>query len=284
MKTLLFLYAAAGTLCLSQGANLSAAQQFYDRTEYDKAIQALQPEGSQEVSVLTLAAKSYLKLDDYKKAAELLERAIEKEPKQSVLHHLLGKSYGRRAENSSLFTAGRWASKCRQSFEKAVELDPRNIEAMSDLMEYYIEAPGIMGGGMDKAAAMAARIGKLDPVEFHHAQARLSEKNKDYKTAEKHLRAAADLAPRTIGYILDLAKFLARRGRVQESDAAFQRAAGIAPDAPKLLFEQAQAYVQNRRNLAEARKLLERFLSSRLTPEDPPKAQAESLLKQATGT
>ncbi|MBK5291300.1 MAG: tetratricopeptide repeat protein [Acidobacteriia bacterium] len=284
MKTLLSLHVLAGSFWLCWCTDPGAAQQFYDRTEYRKAIGALQPERSRDVAVLALAAKSYYMLGDFKKASELLERAIVQEPKRSGLHHWLGKSYGRRAETSIFITAGRWASKCRQAFEKAVELDPENVEAMSDLMEYYIEAPGFLGGGMDKASAMAARIGKLDPVEMHYAQARLAEERKDFMTAEKHLRAAADLAPRQMGRILDLAKFLARQGRVQESDAVFQRAARITPEDPKLLFAMAQAYVQNRRNLAEARQLLERFLAAPLTPDDPPRADAERLLRQARGS
>ena len=47
------------------------------------------------------------------------------------------------------------ASKAHRYFEKAVELDPKNLEAMNDLFEYYLEAPGFLGGGFDKAQALA---------------------------------------------------------------------------------------------------------------------------------
>src|SRR5207247_6645096 len=95
----------------------------------------------------------------------------------------LGRAFGRRADQSSPFTAPAYAAKARQNFEKALELNPRNIEAMNDLFEYYLEAPGFLGGGLDKAALLANRIAALDPVEAHYAQYRLAEKKGDSVTA-----------------------------------------------------------------------------------------------------
>jgi tetratricopeptide (TPR) repeat protein len=206
------------------------------------------------------------------------------DPRSSVIQHWLGKAYGRRAETSSFLTAPRYASRCREHFEKAVELDPNNVEAMNDLLEYYLEAPGILGGGLEKAEALAARISAKDPVEKHYALARLAEKRKEFHTAEQHLRSAVDLAPKQVGRVVDLAKFLAKQGKVSESDAMFQRAAKLAPDHPKVLFGRAQVYVEGKRNLDEARQLLERYLKCNLTPDDPPREQAERLLRQARGS
>jgi Flp pilus assembly protein TadD len=270
-------------LALAQGSRLQQAEQLFQRTDYPGAIALLQADGSREAAVLALAGKSYFLAGDYKNASEMLEKAVELAPSNSGYHHWLGKAYGRRAETSSFLTAPRWASKCRQSFEKAVELDGKNIEAMSDLMEYYLEAPGILGGGQDKAAAMAERIGALDEVEKHYAQARLAEKRKQYVEAEKHLRKAMELAPGELGRVLDLAKFLARRGRVQESDQMFERASKLAPDHPKLLYARAEVYVEDKRNLAEARRLLERYIKAQLTPDDPPRHEAVKLLEKAKG-
>lgn len=60
---------------------------------------------------------------------------------------------------------------CRKAFERAVQLNPSNVEALNDLFEYYLEAPGFLGGGLDKASDAANRIGKLDPVEQHTTSA-----------------------------------------------------------------------------------------------------------------
>jgi tetratricopeptide (TPR) repeat protein len=228
-----------------------------------------------------LLGQSYYMLGDYKKSSEALEKAVAAEPGNSVYYNWLGRAFGRRAENSSPFTAPVYASKTRQAFEKAVELDGNNKEALSDLFEYYLEAPGFLGGGLEKAVKVAGTIARLDPVEGQYAQFRLAEKRKDLKGAEQHLRRAAELAPRQVGRLIDLAKFLAKQGRVRESEQTFEQARKVAPDAPRVLYEQANAYVSAGQNLEKARELLKQYLSAQLSPDDPPRREAEKLLRKA---
>ena len=94
------------------------------------------------------------------------------------------------------------------------------------------------------------------------------------------MRSAVALAPRQIGRLVDLARFLADRGRVKESDEQFAEAARIAPKSPELLFARAETYIQQKRNLKDAHELLERYLASPLTPDDPPRQEARTLLSQ----
>jgi len=87
-----------------------------------------------------------------------------------------------------------------------------------------------------------------------------------------------------VGRLLDLARLLTRQGRVQEADQSLAKAEKIAPNSPKVLFTKAELYVKSKRNLEEAKQLLRHYLSLTLTPDDPPKADAEKLLKQAQGS
>jgi len=273
------------SLAGAQPAELEQAQKLFARADYRAVIATLAPFAKQSnPAVHELIGKSHFILGDYKKSAESFERAVAAQPDSSVLHHWLGKAYGRRAETSNMLLAPGLASKARQSFEKAVALDGKNIEAINDLFSYYLEAPGFLGGGLDKAAELAKRIEAIDPVEYHYALAQLAERRKEFKTAEMHFRRAADLAPRQVGRIIDLAKFLSRTGQHQESETIFAQAEKVAPNEPRLLFERANNYIRAKKNLDQARLLLERYLKSPLTPDDPPRAEAERLLKQAAGT
>jgi len=193
------------------------------------------------------------------------------------------KAYGRRAETSIFFRAPAYARKCHQAFEKAVQLDPENLEAINDLFSYYLDAPGWLGGGLRKAEALAERIGRLDEAEYQYAEAQLAKKRKQYAAAERHLRRAVELEPGDVGRRIDLAEFLADRGRLQESDEVFERAREIAPDSPKLWFAMARTYIKEKRRPAEARRLLEQYLAAELTPEDPPRAEARRLLDKVKG-
>ena len=281
MRVASLLLVLASGLVFGQPAPLDRALRLYQSTDYRKALEVLNPQSSQDPQVLLLAGKSWFMLGEFKKSSEILQRAVAVAPNQSDAHLWLGRAYGRRAETASFLTAPHYASLCRQSFEKAVALDGSNVEAMNDLLEYYLEAPGIMGGGLDKAAALAERIGGRDPAEKHYALARVAEKRKEYQTAEQHLRRASELAPQQIGRVVELARFLSKQGKVQESEKAFQQAETIAPNDPKLLFGRAKAYIEGKRNLERARELLQQYLRADLTPDDPPRSEAERLLKQA---
>ena len=264
--------------------DLQRAEQLYQHTDYRESLTLTRDTAPQNAAVHNLIGRNWFMLGDYKKATDAFEKSLGEDPRNSVYAHWLGRAYGRRAETSSFFTAPGYAAKARQYFELAVQLDPTNGEAMNDLFDYYLEAPGILGGGMDKAEAVAHRIADRDPVEGHFAAAQLADRRKQFDTAEDQLRRAMTLAPHDIGRVLDVAKYLAKRGRIPESDAAFEQAERIAPRDPRVAFERARAYVHEKRRLDDARTLLIRYLHSDLTPDDPPRSEAEQLLKQATGS
>ena len=98
------------------------------------------------------------------------------------------------------------------------------------------------------------------------------------------MRAAIRIAPERLDPVLELAQFLARRGRHEESDQAFQQAASLAPDSPRILFARAESLIKGKRNLAEAHDLLKQYLAAKgLTPDDPPRWEALRLLKKTEG-
>jgi Flp pilus assembly protein TadD len=259
------------------------AHELYQRTDYSQALVELDRIPNKGVEELQLIGQSYFMQGDFKKAGEAFEKALALAPKNSELHRWMGNVYGRRAETGSVFTAPGNARKAHQYFEQAVELDPNNREAVANLFEYYLEAPGIMGGGIDKAERLVKRIAALDAPAALHAQAQLEGKQKRYEAAEEQLKRAVELAPRQIGRLIDLAKFLSDRGRVKESDEKFTEAARLAPNSPQLLFARAETYIQQKRNLSDARLLLERYLASPLTPDDPPRQEARTLLGKTAG-
>jgi tetratricopeptide (TPR) repeat protein len=277
-----FSFLLLASLVRANGPDLEQARKLYQLTEFERSVKVIQavPEKEREGAAWELLGKNYYGMADYKKATEAFDKAIALEPSNAEFQLWMGRAYGRRAETSSMITAPGYASKARQYFEKAAQLNPKNLEAQSDLFEYYLEAPGFLGGGQDKAAATAAAIATINPAEGDWAQAKLAEKRKEYSSAEKHLRHAIELAPHQIGRFIDLAKLLVKQGRIQEADQSIARAEQISPNSPKLMFAKADLYIRSKRNLDEARDLLKRYLASSLTPDDPPRSQAEKLLKQ----
>ena len=175
-------------------ADLDQARQLYQLTDYQASLKILQAIQPKDGPVFELIGQDHYMQGEYKKATEILEKAVAADPGNSDYELWLGRAFGRRAETSSPFTAPSSASKARQHFEKAVQLNPRNMDALSDLFEYYLEAPGFMGGGLDKAVGVAEQMASIDPVEGHWAEARLAERRKEFDTAEHHLQMAASMA------------------------------------------------------------------------------------------
>jgi tetratricopeptide (TPR) repeat protein len=275
---------ASAMLAFAAPPALDQAGELYKRTEYANALKILSKMPQKGAQAYNLIGQCYYMQGDPKAATDNFQKAVDLNPNESNYYLWLGRAFGRRAEVSSFVTAPAYARKAHEFFEKAVQLDRRNMDAIGDLFEYYMDAPGFLGGGLDKAASLANRMADLNPAEGQWAQARLAEKRKEFGTAEQHLRRAVDLAPRQVGRMIDLAKFLAKTGRYQESEEAFRRAESIAPNSPKLMFERARTYIRSGRNIHMAKQLLQRYLDSPLTPDDPPRRDAEQLLRQASNT
>ena len=177
---------------------VSSANALYQHTEYENSLHALAQDHAPGASNYLLTGKNYFMLGEYKKATEFFEKALAVSPTSSEVELWLGRAWGRRAEGGSPF-AIIYAGRTRQCFEKAVALDPHNREAKNDLFDFYLNAPGFLGGGLDKADAAAKSIATERPAESEFEEAQIAEKRNDFVAAETHLRRAVELAPAHAG-------------------------------------------------------------------------------------
>ena len=279
MKKVFLILGMAGLLTAAS-PELERARGLYGLTAFDESLRVLQAMPAKDAAVYDLMGRDYFMQGEYKRSVEALEKAVAAEPNEATHALWLGRAYGLRAESAGPFTAPGYASKARRCLERAVELDPRNLEALSDLFDYYLEAPGFLGGGVEKAQRTAAQMAQFSPAEGYLLQAKLAEKRREYSKAEAHLRSAVEAAPQQIGKLIELARFLVRQGRVLEADQSLARAEKIAPGSPTLLIAQADLYIKTGRK-PQAREILKRFLSAQLTPDDPPRSEGLRLLRQA---
>lgn len=283
MLRVIGLLAVLGCLAVQTFADstetLGKAEELYKRTEYEASL-ALLDQHSFSSPTNFLVGRNYFMMGDFKKATESFQKAASGNSTNSEYMDWLGRAYGKRAETSNPLSAPMYASKARQAFEKAVELDEKNSEALSDLFDFYLEAPGFLGGGYDKAQVVAERIAAVDPPEGYYVKAQLAKKRKELGAAEQHFRKAVAVAPHEVGHLITLAKFLADQGRVNESDAVFQQAEKVKPNAPEVWFARADTLIKQKRNLPEAKTLLQKYVKAQITVDDPPKQEAAKLLKQ----
>jgi tetratricopeptide (TPR) repeat protein len=225
-----------------------------------------------------LLCRAYYMLEEWDRGIEACERARNLDPQKSLYSLWLGRVYGLKADHVGAFSALGPAKKFRSSLERAVELDPRNWEARSDLAEFYIEAPGIVGGGRDKARSEADEILPLNPAKAHWVKAKISEKEKDSAGAEREYRAAIPASHSGARAWFDLAYFLFHAGRLDEMEQAMRTIESSPLDHPESLPDAASVLLRAGRDYPLAIRLLRRYLASPV--EEAPAFKAHDLLGQ----
>lgn len=247
----------------------------------DEAIQTLQQKighSPADAESYNLLCRAYFMLEEWDHAISACERARNLDPQKSLYHLWLGRAYGEKAARVGWLSAIGLAKKLRISFERAVELDPNNWEARTDLAEFYLEAPGVVGGGKDKAQAQADSIMPLKPAMAHWVAARIAEKNKDAGTAEREYRAEIAASHSGSRAWFDLSYFLFHAGRLEEMDQAMHTLESSPVDRPESLRDAASVLLRAGRNYPLAVRLLRRYLAAPV--EEAPAFKAHDLLGQ----
>ena len=259
----------------------SASAELLSAGRVDDAIESLQKQIQQSgasAQAYNLLCRAYYMLGDWDRGIHACEQASKLDPQAGLYQLWLGRAYGEKADRSSMFSAARLAKKVRQSFERAVELDPTNWKARADLAEFYVEAPGVMGGGKEKALEEAAAIAPLNPAIAHWVAAQVAEKNKDAVTAEREYRAAIAASNSGSRGWDDLATFLKKSNRLDEMEQALTHLEAARLDEPDALMDGAQMLLATSRNFPLAQRLLHRYLSS--PDEAGPAFKAHEVLGQ----
>ena len=225
-------------------------------------------------------------IEDYKRAQKSLERAVSKDPGSSTYHYWLGLAMGRRAEGMTgfgRFRAMGLAKKVKVHFERAVELDGSNLDALEALQNFHFEAPGIVGGNKAETPKIADRIKQIDEGRGAIAWAACFEHDKDFTNAAAQYVLARKLDPDNTDYLAEHAAYLSRRRQHAESDELFDTAFARDPDNRKLWVVAAKAWIEAKRSslYPRARKLLERYLEdAELVPSRDTPSQIRKLLKE----
>ena len=254
---------------------------------------------------LAWLARTQTVMGDVKGAIASAEKAIAADPKYTGGHLALAEALGDEAERVSIFRQLPMARRIKKSLETAVALDPKNIDALNGLMQFYLRAPGIAGGSSEKADAVAAQIGAFDVSRGYIAQASLAigrkqqdrvealyvkavEANRNslparnmlagyfagnaakQSEAETHAKAALAMDPDLVSPYRVLAVVYARAKRWADLDAILAQSDRHHPSNLTAMFAAAQTLVRSGADRPRAERYLKRYLSQ------PPEAGAPS--------
>jgi tetratricopeptide (TPR) repeat protein len=192
------------------------------------------------------------------------ELATAADPQSSDSFLWLGRAYGMKARHAGPLAGFSLARKVRASFETAAQLNPSSVAALSDLGEYYVNAPSIVGGGDDKAQALAARILPQFPSPAHRILAMLADSNKDLATAESEYKIAVSTAKGAeaqAGAWIDLGHFYQVHKRYDEAVSAVRSGLAVERAHGPVLVDAASILVDAHREAALAERCLRDYLA-----------------------
>ena len=271
-----FLAASFAAPSASASASLATATADLQSGKADEATallnQVLQSDPNNAEANNLLCRVEYT-VQHFDQAAAHCEKAVNLDPQNGRYHLWLGRATGERASRASFLSAFSLAKKTRQEFETSVKLDPRDTDALADLGQFYIEAPGAVGGGMDKAEGTAKQLEAADATRAHQFRAAIAEKNKDLTTAEQELKAAISSASHPAIQWMALASFYRRRERWSDMESAVksgQAAAARDRHAAAALFDGASILARANRQPQFAIELYQDYLASPDKTEEAP--------------
>lgn len=256
---------------------------------------------------------------DRESPPKLAERAVALAPGVGKFHRQMAEVAGVMAQQSNMFRQLMLARRFQHEIDRALILDPNDLQALRDRMEFYLLAPGVAGGDPQKARATTIRIASLDACEGFLAEARLAAFHKETASIEGLLRkaVAADpasfrareslaayyLAPehlnldaaaaqgrdaisrdpaRVLGYSIS-AEVLAARESWRELDALLDSAEHQVPDDFTPYYRAAVRLLATGRDLPRARRYLDKYLSQDPEGNEPTRAEAQVCLLAAAG-
>lgn len=202
-------------------------------------------------------------------ALEAAEDLVDDFPKLGAAHLWLGNAYGNRIGQLGTFGQGLMAPKLRDAFEQALALDPSLHEARTALLEYYLQAPAIVGGSVAKAKAQAAELQRRDPPRGHYAQGRIAQHEDRLDDAKRHYLAAYAARPENPNYRMSA-------GLIHQEDKAWDKAFDVfgrwvqeEPKAASAWYQIGRTAVLSGQRLDEGQAAFRRFLALPERPGQP---------------
>jgi tetratricopeptide (TPR) repeat protein len=233
--------------------------------EYSRAIDLLNREAAsspRDAAVQHLLARCYFESEQFDRAISSAEASVSIDAMNSVYHELLGRAYGEKADRCGWFCGLSFAKKARKEFQTAVQLDEHNFSAMQALIEFDCSAPGIAGGGEDKARPEIERLSALDAAEGRYAAGNCRRQKKDFDAADGEFRKALALHPKSADLIYDIGDHYMKRNQPDRLQLVVEEGERAAPSDPRGRFYRGVTYALEKKNQAEAATLFREYLAS----------------------
>ncbi|MFI5310624.1 MAG: tetratricopeptide repeat protein [Gemmatimonadales bacterium] len=202
-------------------------------------------------------------------AVKEFEKAVSLDDKNAEYHLWLGNALGTVAQKASVLRQPFLAKRVKSEFERTVQLDPSSVDGRHGLMQFFLEAPGIMGGSVDKAREQAVEIGKVNPMRGHLARAEIAAHDKDGTAREREYRAAVSESPDSVVAYATLVAYLLNAKRTDDACAVVDNLIARRPTDPLALWQMGRLAAVTGTRLDRGEQALRAVLASPGVGTDP---------------
>jgi tetratricopeptide (TPR) repeat protein len=202
MKQIVLLFLFFPMMIWSQ-SNFDKAEKLFKEEKYEQAqpifevVLKTDPTNLKVIEYLGDIAGSR---KSWEEAISYYEKLKDLKPKEANYFYKYGGAIGMRALEVNKFRALGMIDEIRESFEKAIKLDPGHIDARWALVEFYMQLPRIIGGSEGKAIRYSNELLKLSPIDGYMSRGRIEEYYKRYKAAEFQYKKAIAVGSSVEGY------------------------------------------------------------------------------------
>jgi tetratricopeptide (TPR) repeat protein len=214
---------------------------------------------------------------NYDDAEEYFEAAIEANDKVAEYYTWYGNTLGTIAGDANFLKQGMLAPKMKSAWEKAVALDPTAIDPRESLVQYYLQAPAIAGGSVDKAIEIANQIVKLKPAEGHRQLGNIYFKEKKMVEAEKEFIAMTKADP---AYVSGLANFYMLQKQYDKAFNLYEEAFKKNPEDMLAIYQIGKTSALSGQRLDRGEECLKKYLTYTPKQNEPSHAGANMRLAQ----
>ena len=245
----------------AKAQSLDAGVKLFEAKKFAEAKAVFAPVASQNAEAAYYMGRIAVSEND-DKAAEWFEKSVKMSPNNSVYWDWLGRAYGDQAATASKFRLPFLAPKVKGAFERAVALDPNNIEAREDVIQYYLRAPGFLGGSRQKAREEAIEIKRRNAYRGGFDVANVCLGDKDYACVEREFDALQKSFPDSSTVYSQLAAYYANQKQFDKSFAVLDARLREKPGDMAATFGIGRTGALSGQNLDRAEKALKSYLAS----------------------
>jgi tetratricopeptide (TPR) repeat protein len=216
--------------------------------------------GAEETSGLYRQAQELMRRQQFAAAVPLLEKCVAAEPANSKFHQWLGRALGLQAAQNGITSSLLSIRKVKAELEKAIELDPVNLEARQDIAIMYRALPGLLGGSNAKAAEQIAFIRRNDPSLAAQIEGDFLAGDKKYDAALAAYNQSAKLNPRPMIQVR-ISLVYQQKKDWEKAFGALERALAIDANHPLALYQIGRAAALSGQQLDRGEKCLRTYIA-----------------------